>query len=35
MLKILRNERKSVRSDIRRHLNVCIKVVEDAEVIPD
>lgn len=31
MLKILRNGKIRVRTDIRRHLNVCIKVVEDAE----
>lgn len=35
MLKILRNGRIRVRSDIRRRLNVCTKVVEDAEVVPD
>lgn len=35
MLKILRNGKKRARAAIRRHLNVCIKVVEDAEVVPD
>lgn len=35
LLKILRNGKIRVRTDIRRHLNVCVKVVEDAEEGPD
>lgn len=31
MLKTLRNEKIRLRTNIRRHLNVCVKVVEDAE----